>query len=321
MKNDLPYFSHDNNARRHPKMKALVAEFGFEGYGRFWVLNEKIAETNGAKINISKKLNRLDLANELGLDGGGLDKFLKFLSDPEIDLINIKDGFLTTDRINELFEKTIYKRKKQRKNDNAEIADDFAKINADNAEIADDFAKINADNAEIVDDLHTEEKRREENRQEENIGSTEPPLSVSQKSSLELAALLLASHRKEYPDYLSGKDTKKITEKWAEDIEKLIRIDKKPPETIRQVILWVKTASNFWFHNIESGRKLREKFERLNGEMQTRKTSPPEKERNSFIPTAEQSEIYLREQEKQREQADYSGNLSEELKRVARGDI
>jgi hypothetical protein len=304
MKNDLPYFSHDNNARRHPKMKALIAEFGYEGYGRFWALNEKIAETDGAKINISKKLNRLDLANELGLDGGGLDKFLKFLSDPEIDLINIKDGILTTDRINELFEKTIDKRKKQRKNDNAEIVDDFA--------------KINADNAEIVDDLHTEEKRIEENRQEENIGSTEPPLSDSQKSSLELAHLLLTSHRKEFPDYLSGKDTKKITEKWAEDIEKLIRIDKKPPETIRQVILWVKTAGNFWFSNIESGKKLREKFERLFEQMQTRKTSPPEKaERVSYVPSAEQTDKMLNEQARRIDQV-IDGDLSSELKKIAK---
>ena len=41
MKDNLPYFSHDNNARRHPKMKALIAEFGYEGYGRFWALNDR----------------------------------------------------------------------------------------------------------------------------------------------------------------------------------------------------------------------------------------------------------------------------------------
>ena len=101
---------------------------------------------------------------------------------------------------------------------------------------------------------------------------SEPPLSESQKSAIELSDLLLTSHRKEFPDYLSGKNTKEITERWAEDIEKLIRIDKKSSETIRQVILWVKTNSNFWFHNIESGKKLREKFERLYGQMTSEKT-------------------------------------------------
>ena len=120
MKDTLPYFSHDNNARRHPKMKALIAEFGYEGYGRFWALNERIAESSGAYIDISRKVNKLDLANELGLDGEGLDKFLGFLADPEIDLINMNEGKITTDRTSEnynfLAKNREYERdKKQRK--------------------------------------------------------------------------------------------------------------------------------------------------------------------------------------------------------------
>jgi len=120
-------------------------------------------------------------------------------------------------------------------------------------------------------------KKEEGVRKKDISGFNKPPLSESQKQVLELSELLLTSHRKEFPDYLSGKDTKKITEKWAEDIERLICIDKKNPEIIRQVILWVKTPNNFWFHNIESGKKLREKFEQLYGKMvteQKKQTSP-----------------------------------------------
>jgi len=84
-------------------MKALIAEFGFEGYGRFWVLCERVAESSNARVDISKKVNKLDLAAELGLDGNGLDKFLAFLADPEIDLINLEDGVITVDRISERF--------------------------------------------------------------------------------------------------------------------------------------------------------------------------------------------------------------------------
>ena len=105
-------------------------------------------------------------------------------------------------------------------------------------------------------------------------GSEEPPLSESQKAALELSNLLLVSHRKEFPDYLAGKDP---VPKWAKDIEKLIRIDQKASEKIKQVILWVKKPDNFWFHNIESGAKLRKQFERLYGQMITEKKqrSPP----------------------------------------------
>jgi len=98
----------------------------------------------------------------------------------------------------------------------------------------------------------------------------------SQKAADVLSQLLLTSHRKEFPDFLSGKTDKQIVKKldgWAEEIEKLIRIDKKAPDVVEQVILWVKTPGNFWFHNIESGKKLREKFERLYGQMATDKRS------------------------------------------------
>ena len=99
-------------------MKALIAEFGYEGYGRFWALNERIAESSGACIDISKKVNKLDLAQELGFNGEELDKFLSFLADPEINLINITDKKITTDRISELYSKLDgvreYERKKKR---------------------------------------------------------------------------------------------------------------------------------------------------------------------------------------------------------------
>jgi len=159
MKNDLPYFSHDNNASQHPKMKALIAEYGFEGYGRFWILNEKIARNEGAYIDISRKVYKLDLANELRLDSEGLDKFLSFLSDPEIDLINIKDKKITTDRINELFHKAMEKRENQRK--------PKGKKN-ENKEIVDDIGKIANENKEIVDDLYTDKIRQDKNREDKN---------------------------------------------------------------------------------------------------------------------------------------------------------
>ncbi|MCL2793578.1 MAG: hypothetical protein FWD87_10880 [Spirochaetaceae bacterium] len=97
-----------------------------------------------------------------------------------------------------------------------------------------------------------------------------PEQTQSVKDATELSTLLLTSHQKEIPDYLSGKNCQAIIERWAEDIEKLIRIDQKSPETIRQVILWVKTPGNFWFPNIQSGKKLRDKYEQLYSQMKAR---------------------------------------------------
>ena len=100
--------------------------------------------------------------------------------------------------------------------------------------------------------------------------SGEPPQSM--KDAIELSNLLLTSHRLEIPDYLSGKKDAKTIQRWAADIERLIRLDKKSPDVIRQVIQWVKTPGNFWFHNIESGAKLRKQFERLFGEMTSKRS-------------------------------------------------
>jgi hypothetical protein len=112
------------------------------------------------------------------------------------------------------------------------------------------------------------------NDNDNDTGSDEPVTAdqtTSQKQALELSELLLTSHRKEFSDYLSGKDDNAIIDRWAVDIEKLIRIDKKAPENIRQVILWAKEPGCFWFSNIESGKKLREKYETLWSQMQTRR--------------------------------------------------
>ena len=259
MKDTLIYFSHDSNARQHPKMKALRAKFGYEGYGMFWALNERIAETSGACIDISKKLNKLDLANELSLTESGLDIFLEFLSDPEIDLINIDNGIITTDRINELYNGVMGSRetervKKQQKKGKQEIPagnDDFP---AGKQEIPE-----GKDNKDSKDSIGSKEKKIK------GIDGSDERQSL--KDAIELATLLLTTHRQEIPDYLTGKKDTDTIDRWANDIEMLIRIDKKPPETIRHVILWAKTPGNFWFPNIQSGKKLRDKYELLYSKM------------------------------------------------------
>lgn len=101
MKDDLPWFKHYNIARNHPKMKALRGKFGPAGYGRFWMLNEIISDAPEARLDLSRKINILSTAEELGLELAAFEEFLAFLSDPEIDLVNYTDGILTTDQTQE----------------------------------------------------------------------------------------------------------------------------------------------------------------------------------------------------------------------------
>ena len=46
----VPYFSHDADARRDPKMTALIGRFGMAGYGSFWVIVEMLREEENYRL-------------------------------------------------------------------------------------------------------------------------------------------------------------------------------------------------------------------------------------------------------------------------------
>jgi hypothetical protein len=54
--------------------------------------------------------------------------------------------------------------------------------------------------------------------------------------------------------------------RWAQDIDKIIRIDGRKPEEVEAVIAWCQ-KDGFWGPNIQSGRKLRAQFDVLYGHM------------------------------------------------------
>jgi len=105
VKGDLPFFEHDNDALSHPKMQSLLGRYGFEGYGRFWALNERIASSTMAILDLSAKVARNGLAAQLRMTTAQLDEFLTFLADKEeCGLINYDGGRITTDRTQKTFE-------------------------------------------------------------------------------------------------------------------------------------------------------------------------------------------------------------------------
>jgi DNA-binding Lrp family transcriptional regulator len=55
-------------------------------------------------------------------------------------------------------------------------------------------------------------------------------------------------------------------QKWAKEIDLMIRVDNRTPDEIEQVIRWCQQDS-FWQTNIRSTRKLREKFDQLKDKM------------------------------------------------------
>lgn len=99
MKDNIDFFTHDTDAGSHPKHKALIAQFGFEGYGRFWRLNEIIGKSPGCRIDISKRIYFNSLADDLKTSPDELQTFVDFLADSDqCGLLQVVDNCLTTDR-------------------------------------------------------------------------------------------------------------------------------------------------------------------------------------------------------------------------------
>lgn len=120
---DKFYFSHDSNARRDPKVIALRAKHGFEGYGRFFALIEIMREHEGYNLDISKKYILQSIASEL--DFKDVDSCNNFIKDCiDFELLESDSIFVWSNSLNarmKLFEeKREYYRNKAKKRWNPE---------------------------------------------------------------------------------------------------------------------------------------------------------------------------------------------------------
>lgn len=106
----------------------------------------------------------------------------------------------------------------------------------------------------------------------EGATSVLPPPS---EMALRLSERLRVAISTRDPASKAAKLPKKHLIAWARDIEKLIKIDGRKAEDCEAVIDWCQEDGNFWNNNILSGRKLREKFDTLYGQM--RRVSPAKK--------------------------------------------
>lgn len=99
--------------------------------------------------------------------------------------------------------------------------------------------------------------------------------SESMKQARFLSQFLFDECRRIDEKFGIGKDRATV-DRWAKDIEKLIRIDKRTFYEVKEVIVWAK-AHHFWAANIMSGVKLREQFPRLYTQMRKEKQDEEKK--------------------------------------------
>ncbi len=82
--------------------------------------------------------------------------------------------------------------------------------------------------------------------------------------AVKLAALLVEKIQvnNQHHRYLVPEKRERTMADWAIDIDKLLRLDRQDYETVGKVIIWCQ-KHKFWKMNIQSGRTLREKWDRL----------------------------------------------------------
>ncbi len=113
MKNNIEYYPHYADSDQHGKFKTLRMKYGWAGEGKFWALNNRIAQSENCILNLNKSYNFATIANDLEFNKEEFQEYLNYL-EIECHLIyKINDGY-TTDIVQEILEKLSKERKNAR---------------------------------------------------------------------------------------------------------------------------------------------------------------------------------------------------------------
>lgn len=109
MKSNLEYYPHQKDSHSHPKFKLLRAIYGggdkgWAAEGRFWALNNIISSKTCCELDLTKKRDKADAAEVLGLSLDEFNHFIETLVSEDIELIQeVEPGIFTTEKVKEAF--------------------------------------------------------------------------------------------------------------------------------------------------------------------------------------------------------------------------
>jgi hypothetical protein len=114
LKNNLDFFTHYSNAYDNGKFLILRAYYGAEkGWAmeaRFWALNCRIAQAEGARLDLTVKKTKAEVVKALDLSLDELAGFLTVL-EKEAELIHNENGVVWTEQTKEDLERAVGSRK------------------------------------------------------------------------------------------------------------------------------------------------------------------------------------------------------------------
>lgn len=174
MKKGAYFFSHDSNASNDEKILNMRADLGWEGYGIYWAIIEKLRDANGYKFKIDSIKG---LAVALGAKKTTVDEIIK-----NYDLFSFDDEFFWSDSLNrrmkEMEEKSSQAKhaanKRWNQNSNTDLIQEQCNSNADEMQ-QHDFS--NADSMP----MQCNEMKRKEMKRNEIILTTTTTTSAREK--------------------------------------------------------------------------------------------------------------------------------------------
>ena len=114
LKKSLNYYPHYVNSHNHWKFKLLRSLLGWEAEGKFWALNNMIADSENCILKLSKKNIRASVMSDLALSSEQFEKFITVLTHECELLINL-DGSITTEIVRDSLKLVLKEREESRK--------------------------------------------------------------------------------------------------------------------------------------------------------------------------------------------------------------
>lgn len=246
LKKGLSYFPHDCDAVNDEKIEALRMLYGNDGYAFFFILLERIYRTEDFELDISDSETIQILSKKIGINEDAFNQILHTaLKRGCFDAqVYEERKVLTSNGIKKRAEVVVDKREKMR-----------AKYEEKKKDISDAETRKETQS-------ETAQSKLNKNKEKKNIL---PFKDGSPEMSLTLELILLM--QKNNPDVKIPKDL----DRWAVEIDRMIRLDRRNVDDIRKVIHFSQTDP-FWQSNILSTKKLREKFDTLY--LKCRNTNP-----------------------------------------------
>lgn len=109
MKNNISFYRHETGSHNHWKFKVLRKKYGWGGEGKFWALNNMIADAEGCTLELGDEGKLAAIAVDLDFEPTGLKDFIQYLL-LSCKLIIEKDGGITTTIVHETFQDVSAKR-------------------------------------------------------------------------------------------------------------------------------------------------------------------------------------------------------------------